>query len=78
MVRAGYLGRKAGGAASTTTRSGAAMAKGAAFVTGGASGLGRAIAGRLASDGHPVVIADIDLEGADKARSEIEGAGGGL
>lgn len=35
----------------------------AAFVTGGASGIGAAIAARLAADGTEVTIGDIDLEG---------------
>ena len=33
---------------------------GGAVVTGAASGIGRAIAGGLAADGFPVVIADLD------------------
>lgn len=35
-----------------------------AIVTGGARGIGRAIAARLLADGHRVVIADIDLTAA--------------
>lgn len=47
-----------------------------AFVTGGASGLGRAIAQRLGSDGFTVVVADIADENAALVSKEIEGAGG--
>lgn len=36
----------------------------AALVVGGASGIGAACAMRLAEDGHPVVVADIDEPGA--------------
>src|SRR5690242_3180746 len=35
------------------------------IVTGGARGIGAAIAERLASDGHSVCIADIDVQAAD-------------
>ena len=42
-----------------------------AFVTGGASGIGRAIAERLAREGAQVAIADIDEAGARKAAAEI-------
>ena len=48
-----------------------------AFVTGGASGLGRSIAGRLASDGFHVVIADISDEDSAMVVEEIQSAGGG-
>ena len=47
-----------------------------AFITGGASGLGRAIADRLAVDRMAVVIADIDEEGAKTAAKEIAETGG--
>ena len=41
-----------------------------ALVTGGASGLGKAIAQRLAADGARVVISDIDLESGEKTAAE--------
>ncbi|MCU1582777.1 MAG: short-chain dehydrogenase [Microbacteriaceae bacterium] len=42
-----------------------------AFVTGAASGIGKAIVTRLAADGACVVIADLDLEKAQAAAAEI-------
>ena len=45
-----------------------------AFVTGGGSGIGRAIAHRLAQEGACVVVADIDLASAETVASEIGGA----
>lgn len=47
-----------------------------ALVTGGARGIGRAIAGRFAREGAAVVIADNDEVGAQGAVSEIHAAGG--
>lgn len=46
-----------------------------AVVTGGAAGLGRAIAARLRAEGAELVIADIDGVGAAKAAAELEGLG---
>jgi 3-oxoacyl-[acyl-carrier protein] reductase len=42
-----------------------------AIVTGAAGGLGLAIAERLASDGAAVVLADLDLAGAEAAREKL-------
>jgi rhamnose utilization protein RhaD (predicted bifunctional aldolase and dehydrogenase)/NAD(P)-dependent dehydrogenase (short-subunit alcohol dehydrogenase family) len=42
-----------------------------AVVTGGASGIGRATARRLAADGAHVAILDINLEGAQKVAGEL-------
>ncbi|RAZ33073.1 bifunctional aldolase/short-chain dehydrogenase [Microbacterium sp. SMR1] len=44
-----------------------------AFVTGAASGIGKAIATRLAAEGACVVVADLDLEKAQAAASELGG-----
>jgi 3-oxoacyl-[acyl-carrier protein] reductase len=46
-----------------------------AAVTGGASGIGRAICARLAEEGAHVAALDIDLAGAQKT---VDAAGGGL
>jgi NAD(P)-dependent dehydrogenase (short-subunit alcohol dehydrogenase family) len=47
-----------------------------ALVTGAAGALGGAIAVRLAADGHPVAVVDLDLEGAARTVSVIAGQGG--
>ncbi|MGW6456550.1 SDR family NAD(P)-dependent oxidoreductase [Streptomyces sp. NPDC055078] len=46
-----------------------------ALVTGGASGIGLAVARRLAAGGGAVAIADFDEEGARKAAAELEAGG---
>ena len=48
----------------------------AAFVTGGASGIGRSIVHALAREGARVTIADLNAAGARAVAAEIEGAGG--
>lgn len=47
-----------------------------AIVTGGASGIGRACARRLAAEGARVAIGDLDEPGARSVVAEIETAGG--
>lgn len=45
-----------------------------AIVTGGASGIGEAIAGRLAQEGAKVVIFDVDAAGLERAAARIPAA----
>jgi 3-oxoacyl-[acyl-carrier protein] reductase len=52
------------------------MTERVAFVTGAASGIGRAVARRLAADGAVVVVNDLTLERASAVSSEITAAGG--
>jgi meso-butanediol dehydrogenase/(S,S)-butanediol dehydrogenase/diacetyl reductase len=47
----------------------------AAVVTGAGRGIGRAIALRLARDGHAVAVNDVDKTTAEAVTAEIEGAG---
>jgi rhamnulose-1-phosphate aldolase/alcohol dehydrogenase len=47
-----------------------------ALVTGGASGIGRAAALRLAAEGAHVVVADLDRAGASKVADEVVAASG--
>ncbi len=57
------------------------LARRVAFVTGGASGIGREIAARFAAEGAHVVVADINRKGAEEVAGEIvsrEGKGRAL
>ncbi|WP_425462850.1 SDR family NAD(P)-dependent oxidoreductase [Mesorhizobium norvegicum] len=47
-----------------------------AIVTGAGSGIGRAIAIRLAADGYAVLVNDLNLERAQAVVAEIAGSGG--
>ena len=47
-----------------------------AIVTGGGSGIGRASAILLATEGAKVVIADVDVEGSQETVTKITAAGG--
>jgi 2-hydroxycyclohexanecarboxyl-CoA dehydrogenase len=44
-----------------------------ALVTGGASGIGAAIAARLAAEGAEVWVGDVDMEGAERIAGEVNG-----
>ncbi len=54
----------------------AALAGRVAVVTGGASGIGRAIAQRFAVEGAKVAVADLNADGAESVAAEIQRAGG--
>ncbi|MHB1610977.1 MAG: SDR family NAD(P)-dependent oxidoreductase, partial [Sulfobacillus sp.] len=43
-----------------------------AVITGAASGIGEASAHRLAQEGARVIVADIDVDGAERVAAEIE------
>ena len=47
-----------------------------AIITGGASGIGQAIAARLGEEGCKVGILDLDGEGAENVAKEIRKTGG--
>ncbi|GGA32747.1 3-ketoacyl-ACP reductase [Kroppenstedtia guangzhouensis] len=47
-----------------------------AVVTGAASGMGKAIANLYAKEGAQVIVADLDVDGAETAVKEIESHGG--
>jgi NAD(P)-dependent dehydrogenase (short-subunit alcohol dehydrogenase family) len=52
------------------------FAEATAIVTGGASGIGRALAEELAKRGSEVILADLQVDLAEKVASEIHASGG--
>lgn len=46
-----------------------------AVVTGGASGIGKAMADRFAAEGMKIVIADVQQDALDRAKADLEGRG---
>lgn len=46
-----------------------------AVVTGGGSGLGRAIAEHLGRDGHAVAVLDVDVDSADRVAEDLRASG---
>ncbi|MFH1149550.1 MAG: SDR family NAD(P)-dependent oxidoreductase [Actinomycetota bacterium] len=46
-----------------------------ALVTGGASGIGRCLALALAREGADIALADLDAEGLERVRAEVESVG---
>jgi len=46
------------------------------LITGGASGIGRATAVRMAAEGAAVAVADVNAETGERTRRQIESAGG--
>jgi rhamnulose-1-phosphate aldolase/alcohol dehydrogenase len=53
------------------------LARRVVLVTGGASGIGRAVARRLAAEGAHVVVGDLDEAGAQRTAEDVVGAAGG-
>ena len=46
------------------------------LITGAASGIGRACAQRMAEEGYGVVVADLNLEGAEAVAAALNAGGG--
>src|SRR5262249_23679523 len=68
----GMVGRSATGLASLCSRPMRLEGR-KALVTGGASGIGAAIAARLAAEGAQVWVGDVDTAGAEKIAGEVNG-----
>ena len=75
--RSASRGRRQDGAAEIRSRQGMKLAGKVAVVTGGASGIGRALCRRFAAEGaRGVVVADVDGAGAERGGARNRRAGG--
>jgi NAD(P)-dependent dehydrogenase (short-subunit alcohol dehydrogenase family) len=74
--RRAFMGEKKPGGMMQSDKTIRIFAGGVAIVTGGASGIGRALAGELTKRGCEVVLADLQIELAEGVASEIKASGG--
>jgi NAD(P)-dependent dehydrogenase (short-subunit alcohol dehydrogenase family) len=72
----GMLDRRGAGLSTAQINGGSGMAR-VAIVTGGASGIGRALSAALVGRGDHVVLADIDADAATAVAERLSGQGPG-